>query len=61
MEGKTIAVADRVLVNSTFTADKFVEAFPNAKRKPAVLYPGVTVSSSTTKDVIDAEKLPWPK
>lgn len=40
-EEATIVKADKVVVNSLFTAQQFVKAFPSAKRPPAVLYPGV--------------------
>jgi alpha-1,3/alpha-1,6-mannosyltransferase len=39
--------SDRIIVNSKFTALKFLEAFASALDKPAVLYPGV---EDTCKD-----------
>ncbi|MBI1353815.1 MAG: glycosyltransferase [Acidobacteria bacterium] len=42
LEERGLAAADRVLVNSRFTGDRFAEAFPRLPR-PGVLYPGVAV------------------
>lgn len=40
-EEATIARADKIVVNSLFTAQQFVRAFPSVKQPPTVLYPGV--------------------
>lgn len=41
-EAATIVLADKILVNSLFTAKKFAEAFPRFSGKPEILYPGVS-------------------
>jgi len=44
LEEKGTAVADRVLVNSEFTARRMREAFPRIVVSPSVVYPGVAPS-----------------
>src|SRR5262245_54931689 len=44
LEEKGTAVADRVLVNSEFTARRMREAFPRIEVTPRVVYPGVSPS-----------------
>jgi alpha-1,3/alpha-1,6-mannosyltransferase len=41
LEERAIGMADRVLVNSRFTADVFRKTFPRLSLTPEVLYPGV--------------------
>jgi alpha-1,3/alpha-1,6-mannosyltransferase len=55
-EEVTIAKADRVLVNSRFTAKKYKEAFPG-KTEPDVLYPGVKMIPVTETSL--NMKFPW--
>lgn len=46
-EEATIVKADKIVVNSLFTAQQFARAFSSAKHPPAVLYPGVYCSPDT--------------
>lgn len=41
-EAATIVLADKIFVNSQFTAKMFKEAFPNCQKRPEILYPGVS-------------------
>ncbi|KAJ1658203.1 Alpha-1,3-mannosyltransferase-like protein [Dispira simplex] len=41
LEERTTALADRVVVNSHFTAKMFQRAFPSIRNVPHVLYPGI--------------------
>jgi alpha-1,3/alpha-1,6-mannosyltransferase len=56
-EATTIVKADRILVNSAFTAEKFMEAFPGARKKPSVLHPGVNVMNVGGGEL---QNVPWP-
>ena len=48
LEALTTGMADRVLVNSEFTADIFRRTFPRLRRmQPEVVYPGVECSDAT--------------
>ncbi|KAJ1928166.1 Alpha-1,3-mannosyltransferase-like protein [Tieghemiomyces parasiticus] len=47
-EERTTALADRVVVNSRFTASIFKRAFPTITRAPAVLYPGIRLDAYGT-------------
>lgn len=57
-EASTILKADKILVNSAFTADKFMEAFPKASWRPSILHPGV--NQSNLDDNYSMVTLPWP-
>lgn len=37
--------ADKILVNSEFTAQQFIESFYRLRRAPRVLYPGIDTST----------------
>jgi alpha-1,3/alpha-1,6-mannosyltransferase len=41
LEGLGLRLADRILVNSQFTADRLQEAFPQRRFAPQVLHPGI--------------------
>ena len=52
LEERGLAVADRILVNSRYTAARLREAFPRlAARAPDVVHPGVDPSSLPVRDV----------
>lgn len=59
-EGTAILAADKVLANSQFTAEKFLEAFPEATHEPAVLYPGVNVELYAKRAERGAKAVVWP-
>lgn len=65
LEAATIVMADKILVNSLFTVNKFMEAFPTAKRRPAILYPGVNVNNvnnvNISHPIHDDQQFPWPQ
>lgn len=48
----SLAAADKVLVNSKFTAQVFKEAFPAITRTPTVLYPAVDPSQYSVQETI---------
>ena len=41
--------ADKLLANSEFTAGVFQETFPEMRRRPRVIYPGIEVGAETAK------------
>ncbi|KND00720.1 uncharacterized protein SPPG_03836 [Spizellomyces punctatus DAOM BR117] len=45
LEEQTTRMADKIVVNSRFTAGVFMRAFPSIKQAPDVLYPGVPLKS----------------
>ncbi|TPX64214.1 hypothetical protein SpCBS45565_g06071 [Spizellomyces sp. 'palustris'] len=45
LEEQTTRMADKIVVNSRFTAGVFMKAFPSIKRAPDVLYPGIPLKS----------------
>lgn len=53
IEEKSMSYADRILVNSHFTANIFKETFKTIIEKPAILYPSIN-----TKQFEHAEKIP---
>lgn len=56
IEEKSMKCADRILVNSTFTARIFKETFKSIELNPTVLYPSINTKAfdHTEKNAIDA-------
>ena len=48
-EEATTGEADKLLANSEFTAGVFQETFPELRRRPRVIYPGIEVGAETAK------------
>lgn len=49
IEEATTGEADKILVNSEFTSNIFEQTFPELKRRPRVVYPGIDVTEPKVK------------
>lgn len=55
LEGWSTGLADRIIVNSHFTASIFKKAFPRIQQTPEVIYPCVNTKESVAKQSIEAQ------